>query len=306
MPRPGRGQDGAPQRGRLVHRGRRLCRPQAPRRCGRARRHHRRGRTARRRRDPDLRPHAARRAPRARPRRRPLRHRRRRAQPPQGTRHRPRVDDVPGHDARGAAADARGGRSQGRHRLPPGDVARAHRPGPYRLHGPHHAEGDGWPHARLRRARRSRLPGRGRHDRPGLLARGGRARQAAREHLPHRQHRARQRARDALRPHGPRRLGGRGRRGHQAVRLHALRARPRARRALPADRPLLPDVEGARARLLDRVHRAGRQGQREHAALLRRPHRARSPRRPAASWPTPATSTRATAPASRAATRARC
>ena len=40
-------------------------------------------------------------------------------------------------------------------------------------------------------------------------------------------------------------------------------------RPLHPDRPLLPVLEGARVRLLDRVHRARRQGQREHALLLR-------------------------------------
>ena len=34
----------------------------------------------------------------------------------------------------------------------------------------------------------------------------------------------------------------------QAVRLHALRARPRDGRPLPAGRPVLPDLEGARVR----------------------------------------------------------
>ena len=44
-------------------------------------------------------------------------------------------------------------------------------------------------------------------------------------------------------------------------------------------RPVLPELEGARVRLLDGVHRARRQGQREHAVLLRREARtARSTR----------------------------
>ena len=55
--------------------------------------------------------------------------------------------------------------------------------------------------------------------------RGGRADEAAREHLPRGQHRARQRARDADRPDGHRHLGGHRRRVDQALRLHALRAR---------------------------------------------------------------------------------
>ena len=56
---------------------------------------------------------------------------------------------------------------------------------------------------------------------------GGRAVEAAREHLPLGQHRPRQRALPALRPARDRRLGGDRRRLDQAVRLHALRARPR-------------------------------------------------------------------------------
>ena len=43
---------------------------------------------------------------------------------------------------------------------------------------------------------------------------------------------------------------------------------PGPRRPLHADRPVLPDVEGARVRLLHRVHRARGQGQREHALVV--------------------------------------
>ena len=61
-----------------------------------------------------------------------------------------------------------------------------------------------------------------------LGARVGRADEAAREHLPLGQHRARQRARAALRPDGHRRLGG-GRGGRdEAVRLPVVPARARA------------------------------------------------------------------------------
>ena len=45
---------------------------------------------------------------------------------------------------------------------------------------------------------------------------------------------------------------------------------PGSRRALHPHRPVLSELEGPRVRLLDGVHRAGRQGQREHAVLLRR------------------------------------
>ena len=92
--------------------------------------------------------------------------------------------------------------------------------------------------------------------------------QAAREHLSLGQHRARQRARTAVRPHGDRHLGGRRRGGDEAVRLHALRAGARPRRPLHPDRSLLSDLEGARVRLLDPLHRARRRGQPEHALLL--------------------------------------
>ncbi len=65
----------------------------------------------------------------------------------------------------------------------------------------------------------------------------------------------------------------------QALRLHALRARPGHGRPLPAGRPVLPDLEGARVRPLDRVHRARRQGQPADAVLLPREGRAGAQRR---------------------------
>ena len=64
----------------------------------------------------------------------------------------------------------------------------------------------------------------------------------------------------------------------EAVRVHELPAGPGARRPLHADRPLLPDLEGARIRLLHRVHRARGQGQREHAVLVPRQDRPRAER----------------------------
>src|SRR3989440_1433680 len=103
---------------------------------------------------------------------------------------------------------------------------------------------------------------------PRLLAGGRRALEAAREHLPFREHRARERDRAALRPDGDRHLGGRGRRLDEAIRVHALRAGPRARRPLHPDRSLLPHLEGAGVRLHDALHRAGRRGEPEHAVLL--------------------------------------
>src|SRR5581483_5104401 len=71
-----------------------------------------------------------------------------------------------------------------------------------------------------------------------------------------------------LRPDGDRRLGGGRRRFDETVRLHDVQAGAGPRRPLHPDRPLLPDVEGTRVRLHDRVHRARRQGQPEHAVLL--------------------------------------
>ena len=148
--------------------------------------------------------------------------------------------------------------ASGRRGLPPGVLSRAGRPGPRGLDDEEHAQDRGWDHTCLHRAGRRALQPRDR-DRPsGLVARGRRADEAAREHLPLGQHRARQRARAALRPDEHRRLGGDRRGGDEAVRLHELPARPRARRPLHADRPLLPDVEGARVRLLHGVHRARR------------------------------------------------
>ena len=60
---------------------------------------------------------------------------------------------------------------------------------------------------------------------------------------------------------GHRHLGGRRRRRHQALRLHALRARARDGRPLPAGRSVLPDLAGPGVPHVDRVHRARRQGQ---------------------------------------------
>ena len=118
-----------------------------------------------------------------------------------------------------------------------------------------------------------------RQGRRGLGPGAGRADEAAGEHLPLGQHRPGQRARDAVRAARHRHLGGDRRRLDQAVRVHALRAGAGHGRALPAGRPLLPRLQGARAGLLHRVHRAGRKDQPEPAALLRRADRARPQRR---------------------------
>ena len=109
---------------------------------------------------------------------------------------------------------------------------------------------------------------RDRHRAHRLDPGGGRALEAAREHLPRGQHRARERARPAHRPDEHRRLGGGRGGGDEAVRLHVVQARPGPRRPLHPDRPLLPHLEGARVRLLDALHRARRRGQQQHAVLL--------------------------------------
>ena len=139
-----------------------------------------------------------------------------------------RVDHLPGHDARAGRAAAGGVGARGRARLPPGVLARARGPRAHGLHAAQHAEGRRRPDARRARERAEALYGLVcdelvRVSTPG----GGRADEAAREHLPLGQHRARQRAGDAHRPHGDRHLGGRRRGRDQAVRVHALRARAR-------------------------------------------------------------------------------
>ena len=62
----------------------------------------------------------------------------------------------------------------------------------------------------------------------GQLDAGGRDGEAAREHVPHDQHRPGERNGADVRPHGHQRLGSDRRGGHQAVRLHAVLSRARA------------------------------------------------------------------------------
>ena len=109
-----------------------------------------------------------------------------------------------------------------------------------------HAEGRVRDRRRVPRARSQAFYGAPRRARsvPVSSAKRGRADQAAREHVPARQHRAGQRAGDVRARPRHRRLGGDRRRLHQAVRLHALHARARGRRPLPADRPVVPVVAG--------------------------------------------------------------
>ena len=99
----------------------------------------------------------------------------------------------------------------------------------------------------------------------GLEPARGRDRQAAREHVPQREHRAGQRA--GLRV--PQDRGGSlgGHRGgcDQAVRLHALLSGAGHRRPLHPGGSALPLLEGAADRLRGAVHRAGRPDQPGHA-----------------------------------------
>src|SRR5204862_2169 len=72
---------------------------------------------------------------------------------------------------------------------------------------------------------------------PRLVARGGRADEAAREHLPLGEHRPRQRAGAALRPDGSRSLRDHRRGVDQAGLLHAFPARPRPPQRDRQERP---------------------------------------------------------------------
>ena len=262
--------------GPLVHRGRR--RRGARRRRAAHRGHDALRRPRRLRRDPHLRPDAADGQPRARPR--PARRRVARARRGAARRaaRRARVDDLSGHDARAAGADPRRVGPRRRRGLQPRLLARARRPRPHGLHDAHDAEGRrradrGLPRTRGRAVRRGL-----RHDRARLHAGGRGADEAAGEHLPLGEHRARQRAGDALRPDGDRHLGGRRRGLDEALRLHALRAGPGDGRPLPAGRPVLPVLAGARVRHGDGVHRARRQGQPADALPLRLEGRAAAQR----------------------------
>ena len=99
--------------------------------------------------------------------------------------------------ARPASGCCRSSRSPAwrRARVQPGVLARANRPGPHRPHDPDHAEGRRRPHAEVPRARGRALRADLRPRRAGLLARGGRDVEAARERLSLGQHRLRQRDR---------------------------------------------------------------------------------------------------------------
>ena len=103
------------------------------------------------------------------------------------------------HHARAAAAAPRGGRTHGGRGRVPGLQPRARRSGQSRLSHEEHAQGRGRHHARLRGQSASALYESVHRDgRAGVIARGGGAGQAAREHLPRGEHRPGERNRDRV------------------------------------------------------------------------------------------------------------
>ena len=170
----------------------------------------------------------------------------------------PPVHDVSGHhvgsvpgDPRGVGADRRDGlrprlRARAREPRRPGE-RRADDPAP---RGRAHAGRDG-------PCRPAPQPDQRPRRRADLARRRGDG-EAAREHVPQRQHRVHQPARPAVRADGPRRVGGHRRRRDQAVRVHALHARPRRRRPLHPGGPVLPVVARPGVRLHRPLHRAAR------------------------------------------------
>ncbi|CAA9308469.1 MAG: UDP-N-acetyl-D-glucosamine 6-dehydrogenase, partial [uncultured Gemmatimonadaceae bacterium] len=235
---------------------------------------------ARVRRDLDRGAHAALEDARPRHGLRPLGHRRRAAQRARGARGGAREHHLPGHHARAHAAALREDRAHGRRGRLPGLQPRAGRPGERAVSHEEHAEGGGRDHPRLRGDRQGALRVVHRHRGARLVARGRRAGEAAREHLPLGEHRPRERDGDHLRQAGRRRVGGRGGGGHQAVRLHEVHPRPRDRRPLHPARPALPRVEDAHAQLQDAVHRPRERVEQPHALLRHRQGVARAQRRP--------------------------
>ncbi len=167
----------------------------------------------------------------------------------QGRRRRLRVDGLPGRHRGDLRSDPRQdlgpGAGQG---LQARLLARAHQPGRQGAHARAHREGRlrrGRGDARSRRRRLRRDHRRGRP--PRVLDQGRRGGQGHREHAARSQHRAHERAGDHLRSHGhPHRRRARGR-GHE-VELPQVPPRP-GRRSLHRRRPVLPDDEGAAARL---------------------------------------------------------
>ncbi len=140
---------------------------------------------------------------------------------------RPRVDDLSGDDRGGRPADAGAGRARRRPRLLPRVLARARRPGQRRVAHRQHPEGRRRHRPRVDRSRVRALRRHCHDDRAGLVDGRRGDGEAAREHLPRRQHRDGQRARADVPPDGHRRLGSDRRRQDEAVRLHAVLSRAR-------------------------------------------------------------------------------
>ena len=114
--------------------------------------------------------------------------------PAQGAARRPRVDDLSGDDRGSAAADARGRRPEGRHRLLPRVLARARRPGQSAVAHGQHSEGGRWPERGVDAGGLRALRAGGRVDHPGGVDARGRDGETAREHVPGREHRDGERA----------------------------------------------------------------------------------------------------------------
>ena len=174
-----------------------------------------------------------------------------------GQLHRPRVHHLPRHDPRGAPAALRGPRPRVREGLLPRLLAGARGPGEPDLPHPEHPQGGGGTRPRLARGRGRPLRGGDREGGAGLVARSGGGSQDPRKCVSRREHRPRQRDEGRPRQDGNQRLGGHRGGEDEALRLHALLPRAGPRRALHPARPVLPHVEGGRARGVGPLHRAG-------------------------------------------------
>ena len=132
------------------------------------------------------------------------------------------VDHLSRHHRRGGAPQARGGGAAGRCRLLPRLLPGACRPRQHGVDDAEHPEGGRGSRCPVDGDRGRALPSHRRHRGAGLVAARRRDGQAAREHLPGRQHRARQRGgADVPRPRR-RCLGGHRGRQDEAVRFHAV------------------------------------------------------------------------------------
>ena len=202
-----------------------------------------------------------------------------RAAPAEGPAGRARVDDVSRHDARAPRADPRERqRAQGRPGLPSRLLARARRSRPRGLDDPEHAEDRRRPHPACTE-RAVELYSRALETVHPVSSPEAAELTKLLENIFRSVNIALVNELAQLCDRMQIDVWEVDRRGRdEAVRVHELPAGPRARRPLHADRPLLPDLEGARIRLLHRVHRARGQGQREHAVLVPRQDRPRAER----------------------------